>query len=56
MCFRPGGAAQAIECPVCGKKVQMIGGVMMKKCPFCKTEIPDDATRCPHCTSELTKD
>ena len=25
-------------------------------CPFCKTEIPDDATRCPHCTSELTKD
>ncbi|XOQ52978.1 MAG: Large-conductance mechanosensitive channel [Succiniclasticum sp.] len=25
-------------------------------CPFCKTEIPDDATRCPHCTSELPKD
>ena len=24
-------------------------------CPFCKTEIHDDATRCPHCTSELTK-
>jgi large conductance mechanosensitive channel len=23
-------------------------------CPFCKTEIPIDATRCPHCTSELT--
>ena len=23
-------------------------------CPFCKTEIPDDATRCPHCTSDLT--
>ena len=22
-------------------------------CPFCKQEIPDDATRCPHCTSEL---
>jgi large conductance mechanosensitive channel len=22
-------------------------------CPFCKTEIPIDATRCPHCTSEL---
>ena len=22
-------------------------------CPFCKTEIPEDATRCPHCTSEL---
>jgi large conductance mechanosensitive channel len=23
-------------------------------CPFCKTQIPIDATRCPHCTSELT--
>lgn len=22
-------------------------------CPFCKTEIPEEATRCPHCTSEL---
>ena len=22
-------------------------------CPYCKTEIPEDATRCPHCTSEL---
>lgn len=22
-------------------------------CPFCKTEIPEGATRCPHCTSEL---
>ena len=24
-----------------------------KKCPFCKTDIPLDATRCPHCTSSL---
>lgn len=23
-------------------------------CPFCKTEIPIDAARCPHCTSDLT--
>jgi len=22
-------------------------------CPFCMTEIHDDATRCPHCTSQL---
>lgn len=22
-------------------------------CPFCKQPIADDATRCPHCTSEL---
>ena len=24
-----------------------------KECPYCKTEIPIGATRCPHCTSEL---
>ncbi|MBR1821704.1 MAG: large conductance mechanosensitive channel protein MscL [Clostridia bacterium] len=26
-----------------------------RKCPFCKSEIDDEATRCPHCTSELAK-
>ncbi len=25
----------------------------VKVCPFCKTEIAIDATRCPHCTSML---
>lgn len=25
-------------------------------CPYCKSEIPDDATRCPHCTSILPDD
>lgn len=25
----------------------------MKECPFCATEIPTAATRCPNCTSEL---
>jgi len=24
-----------------------------KVCPFCKTDIPLEATRCPHCTSQL---
>lgn len=24
-----------------------------KACPFCATDIPIQATRCPHCTSEL---
>ena len=24
-----------------------------KVCPYCKSEIAIDATRCPHCTSEL---
>jgi len=22
-------------------------------CPYCRQEIAEDATRCPHCTSEL---
>ena len=26
-----------------------------KVCPFCKSEIAIDATRCPHCTSDLTE-
>jgi large conductance mechanosensitive channel protein len=26
-----------------------------KACPFCKSEIAIEATRCPHCTSELNK-
>ncbi|MBQ4288480.1 MAG: large conductance mechanosensitive channel protein MscL [Clostridia bacterium] len=25
-------------------------------CPFCKQEVADDATRCPHCTSELPEE
>jgi large conductance mechanosensitive channel len=25
----------------------------VKTCPFCATDIPLTATRCPHCTSEL---
>ena len=24
-----------------------------RTCPFCKQEIADDATRCPHCTAKL---
>lgn len=27
-----------------------------KVCPFCKSEIPIEATRCPHCTSEQPKE
>ena len=26
-----------------------------RKCPFCCTEIAKEATRCPHCTSQLPK-
>ncbi len=27
----------------------------IKTCPFCKSEIAVDATRCPHCTSQLSE-
>ena len=26
-----------------------------KICPFCKSEIPIDAVKCPHCTADLSK-
>ncbi len=29
------------------------GVVTIKLCPFCKTDIPLEASRCPNCTSEL---
>ena len=35
------------------KKEEEEEEVTTKECPFCKSEIPLDATRCPHCTSEL---
>lgn len=37
------------------KKEEAPAAPTTKVCPFCKTEIPIDATRCPHCTSELDK-
>ena len=36
-----------------GKKPEEPTAPTTKKCPFCKSEIAIDATRCPHCTSEL---
>ena len=27
-----------------------------KKCPYCLSEIPIEAVRCPHCTSHLEED
>ena len=29
------------------------GPVSMKPCPFCQTDIPEAAVRCPNCTSQL---
>ena len=36
-----------------GKKPAAPAPVTTKECPFCKTEIHIDASRCPNCTSEL---
>ena len=35
------------------KKAPAPAPVNTKKCPYCKTDINKDATRCPNCTSEL---
>lgn len=36
-----------------GRKKEEPKAPTTKICPFCKMEIPIDATRCGHCTSEL---
>lgn len=36
-----------------GKKKEAPAAPTTKKCPFCKSEIAIDATRCPHCTSQI---
>ena len=35
------------------KKAPAPAPVNTKKCPYCKTDIHKDATRCPNCTSEI---
>lgn len=35
------------------KKEEQQEEVTTKTCPYCKSEIPLEATRCPHCTSKL---
>ena len=37
------------------KKEEVEAAQTTKVCPFCKSEVSIDATRCPHCTSELTE-
>jgi len=41
--------------------IKQVNRIMPKKeetpkrtCPYCKSEIADDAVKCPHCTSDLT--
>lgn len=38
-----------------GKKPEAPAAPTTKTCPYCLSEIPLPATRCPHCTSELEK-
>jgi large conductance mechanosensitive channel len=37
------------------KRPSPAGGPVSKECPACAMTIPIKATRCPHCTSELTQ-
>lgn len=39
-----------------GKKEEADAAPTTKICPFCKSEISIEATRCPNCTSTLPKD
>lgn len=36
MCFRPANSEFNMECPSCGKTLQVAGNFKLKKCPFCK--------------------
>lgn len=38
------------------RKEEIIEEATEKTCPFCKTEIALDATRCPNCTSQLVEE
>lgn len=38
------------------KKKEEAPAAPKRICPFCKCEVADDATRCPHCTSELPEE
>lgn len=38
------------------KKPEEPKAATTKKCPFCKSEIDIEAVKCPHCTSDLSKD
>lgn len=37
------------------KKPEAPAAPTTKVCPYCKSEIAIDATKCPHCTSDLEK-
>lgn len=39
-----------------GHKKEAPAAPAIKKCPYCLSEIPIAAVRCPHCTSRLTEE
>ena len=45
-----------MTCQSCGAPIDQRIDDHILKCPFCKSEIPIEATRCPHCTSELPEE
>lgn len=49
MCFRPSDASATgpAACPSCGKKLQPIGGVPLKKCPFCHIDLTGPDVEAP---------
>ena len=58
MCFRPadGDGDGGMKCPECGKPIQMMAGIKMERCPFCKADFnaylngeksPDDEDAAP---------
>lgn len=40
MCFRPadGAGSGPMKCPECGKPIQMMAGITLNNCPFCKCD------------------
>ena len=38
------------------KKEEVVEEATTKVCPFCKSEIAIDATKCPHCTADIPAD
>lgn len=42
MCFRPAGLGiDDYACPHCGKTIDGVSGAKLRKCPFCKGELPN---------------
>lgn len=40
MCFRPPSAeSNSIQCPECGKKVNVVMGSVPNVCPFCEADL-----------------